>query len=56
MSKVKKSVQRQQAKSQSISSKYRELSDAQLEVVCGGIAINCLWDNVQSPDSAVKNA
>ncbi|MBD2618178.1 MULTISPECIES: hypothetical protein [unclassified Synechocystis] len=36
MSKVEKSVQRQETKSQSSAPKYRELSDAELEVVCGG--------------------
>jgi len=37
MSKVEKSVQRPETKSQSISPKYRELSNTELEVVCGGI-------------------
>jgi hypothetical protein len=55
MSKVEKSVQVQETKSQSTAPKYRELSDAQLEVVCGGIAIIC-GDNVKLPDSAIKNA
>jgi hypothetical protein len=36
MSKIEKSVQRQETKSQSTAPKYRELSDSELEVVCGG--------------------
>jgi hypothetical protein len=55
MFKVENSVQPQETKSQSSATKYRELSDAQLEVVCGGIAIIC-GDNVRLPDSAIKNA
>ncbi|QUS60437.1 hypothetical protein IQE94_13595 [Synechocystis sp. PCC 7339] len=56
MFKVEKSVQRQETKFQSSATKYRELSDAQLEVVCGGVNIDCNFHNVQSPESAVKNA
>jgi len=45
MSKVEKSVQRQETKSQSIAPKYRELSNTELEVVCGGIAEKVRLDN-----------
>jgi len=38
---VEKSVQRQETQSQSITPKYRELSNTELEVVCGGINIDC---------------
>jgi len=36
---VEKSVQRQATQSQSIAPKYRELSNTELEVVCGGIPV-----------------
>jgi hypothetical protein len=36
MSKIEKSAQVQETKKQSIAPKYRELSDSELEVVCGG--------------------
>jgi hypothetical protein len=36
MRKVEKSAQRQETKSQSVAPKYRELSDSELEIVCGG--------------------
>jgi hypothetical protein len=39
MSKVEKSVQVQETKTQSIAPKYRELSDSELEVVCGGTGL-----------------
>jgi hypothetical protein len=56
MSKIQNSVQRQEIKCHLSNSKYRELSDSELEVVCGGVAINCLDDLVKSPESTVKNA
>jgi hypothetical protein len=56
MSKIQNSVQRQETKCQLGTSKYRELSDSELEVVCGGVAIDCLHDLVKSPESTVKNA
>jgi hypothetical protein len=56
MSKVEKSVQVQETKSQSTAPKYRELSDTQLEVVCGGGIASCWEELVKLPESAVKNA
>ncbi|MBE9203302.1 hypothetical protein IQ218_07375 [Synechocystis salina LEGE 06099] len=56
MSKIEKSVQRQETKFQSTAPKYRELSDSELEVVCGGIAVHVADFLVQSPESTVKSA
>ncbi len=39
MSKIEKSIQSQKTKSQSSTPKHRELSDSELEIVCGGVAL-----------------